>query len=178
MPYHSLKNCPNPPNLNIAMQAFLEFTMQQLTVFSMEKRFAFPAGVFSVPQPVAPPAAVSQPATKSKKEKTKVVKKSKKSAKKKIKIEAKEESDESDDDDDDDDQASPDATSSDSDSASSAEPQPTVNKSKRKRSSKQPALPPAPSMPSAAAFPFSMLAAGTPYNSLMYPYGASFNFPK
>ncbi|XP_064540937.1 protein mushroom body miniature [Drosophila montana] len=172
--YHSLKNCPNPPNLNIALQAFMEFSMQQLAVFNMDKRFAFPAGVVSAP--VMQPAPVENPATaKSKKDKRTANKKTKKRQKKKIKIETHESDDDDDDDDDDEDEAEASPSSESESSESSVDQKPAVGKTKRKRSSKQPAT----NMPPAATFPFPLLAAaGAPYNSLMYPYGAQFNFPK
>ncbi|EDW03982.1 protein mushroom body miniature [Drosophila grimshawi] len=172
--YHSLKNCPNPPNLSIALQAFMEFTMQQLTVFNVDKRFAFPAGVVSTTPAISQP---TPPAVKSKKDKQRtLIKKSKKTPKKKLKIE-KHDSDDDDeeDDDDDDDEADADAISeSDSESESSSDPKPALSKTKRKRSSTKQA----PNMPPAAAFPFPLLAAGSHYNPMMYPYAAPFNFPK
>ncbi|XP_030384347.1 protein mushroom body miniature-like [Scaptodrosophila lebanonensis] len=35
-PYHCMKNCPNPPNLNIALQNFMEFSMKQFCSFNKD----------------------------------------------------------------------------------------------------------------------------------------------
>jgi len=160
--YHGLKNCPNPPNLNIAMQSFMEFVMQQMTVFHSDQRFAFPAG--TVAAPVSERAPV-----KAKKDKS--IKKAKKTPQKRMKVEARDPEDEED--------SSSEATEASSESEeseSSDEPQPApVSKQKRKRGSK------APTAASLAppVFPFPLLGApGAPYNSMMYPYGTPFSFPK
>lgn len=155
----------------------MEFSMQQLAVFNMDKRFTFPGNVVPAPPQQLPAAQLQTPTVnKTKKDKRTLNKKAKKMPKKKIKIEAKQSDDEDDDDDDEDDEdeleeADPTDTES-SDSSAEAKP---ATKIKRKRSSKQSSknLPTGP-----AAYPFPLLAPGAPYNPIMYPYGAQFSFPK
>ncbi|XP_017152425.2 protein mushroom body miniature [Drosophila miranda] len=168
--YHSLKNCPKPPNLNIALQAYLEYTMQQVAVFNVEQRFAFPAG--AVPAMSSAPAS-STPA-KSKKEK-KAPKKPKKTPQKRMKLETAADDDDDDDDDEGDDEDEEEASSDSEDSEPSSDEPAPVAKQKRKRNAKQ--TNPAANLPP-QAFPFPLLAAGSPYNSMMYPYAAPFSFPK
>ncbi|KAH8413523.1 hypothetical protein KR009_011924 [Drosophila setifemur] len=168
--FHSLKNCPNPPNLNIAMQAFMEFTMQQMTVFQGEQRFTFPAGAVTAPGPSA--LIVPAAATKNKKDKKAAGKKAKKTPQKRMKLEPKDEDEDDDDDDDDEEEDDEEEASSESEESESSD-EPAV-KQKRKRISKSATK----KLPT-QVFPFPLLGApGAPYNSMMYPYGTPFSFPK
>ncbi|XP_002069249.2 protein mushroom body miniature [Drosophila willistoni] len=174
-PYHNFKHCPSPVNLSTALQLFMEFNMHQFTTFNLEQRFTF-AG--STPAT----APLSSTPLKSKKDKKSSSKKTKKLPKKKMKIEQKDDDDDDEDEsDNDDDAAAANTDDSDEDSSeSSDEPQPPpAIKQKRKRSSKQKQqIAPPGNLPPPQAFPFPLLAPGAPYNSMMYPYGAAFSYPK
>lgn len=41
-PYHGFRTCPHPANLNIMLQQFMEFCMQQIQNYKPDKQFIFP----------------------------------------------------------------------------------------------------------------------------------------
>ncbi|XP_017105312.2 protein mushroom body miniature [Drosophila bipectinata] len=163
--YHGLKNCPNPPNLNVVMQSFMEFNMQQMASFQGDQRFFFPSA--AVPAASAPLATGKSPVVKAKKDKkaSKVVQKT---PQKKMKIEPKDENE-----DDEEEENETDASSENEDEDSDSSDEPSAKK-KRKRSSKSATK----NIP-APVYPFPLLGApNTLYNSMMYPYATPFSFPK
>lgn len=162
--YHGLKNCPNPPNLNIVMQSFMEFNMQQMASFRGDQRFVFPSAVSAAPAP----STGKSPVVRAKKDK-KVVKVVQKTPQKKMKIEPKDKIDE----DDEEEENETDASSENEDEDTDSSDEPSAQK-KRKRSSKSAAK----NIP-APVYPFPLIGAPNPlYNSMMYPYGTPFSFSK
>lgn len=151
-PYHGFRTCPQPANLNIMLQLFMEFCMQQIQHYNPERQFTTATAMAgsthdTVPKPqVGSPSTINstksqssklkrkQAATKETKIKVKPAKKLKLSNIKKRKSE---DEDEDDDDDSDDNSSANEADSTNSeDSSSSAETLVSANTKRKAKMAK------------------------------------------